>query len=213
MNRNSLLYQSYIIIRRSIGYLGVSLPFLLIVGGLFLNGGKIEFSLSAYYHNNLGDIFVMVIGASGILLVAYRGREPFIRILTTISGVLAFLVIVFPTEVHGVGGPYGVLKLNPSLSGTFHLVFASLFFLVLGLISFWRFTDHTEDTTDDRRKHDRWYRLLGLTSFLCALVLLAVFLFFKGALEWYPVLIAETIGLEAMGLTWLIKGAKPVGKL
>ncbi|MBB6481829.1 DUF998 domain-containing protein [Spirochaeta isovalerica] len=211
MNNNSLLYQSYIIIRRSIGYLGVFLPVLLILGGLFLNEGKVEFSLSAYYHNNLGDIFVMCLGASGILLVAYRGREPFIRILTSLGGVLALLVILFPTEVKGVDGPYGILKLEPSLSGTIHLVCASLFFIVLGVISFWRFTDHTSDAEEERRKLDRWYKLLGLTSMLCAAVYLVLVLFFKGTLEWYPILVVETVGLEAMGFTWLIKGAKTIG--
>lgn len=205
---NSIFYTSYIAIRKSIGYLGVLLPFLLVLGGLVFNKGSIEFSLSAYYHNNLGDIFVLVMGASGMLLVAYRGREKIIRGLTTAGGILALLIILFPTEVEGVPAPYGVFNLQPGLSGTLHMIFAIAFFIVLGIISFWRFTDHTEDTEPERLEKDRLYRLFGLTSFICAFLYFLVAIFLRGTMRFYPILIIEIIGLEAMGLTWLIKGSK-----
>ena len=53
---DKLFYDSYLIIRRSIGILGILLPILLILGGLVSPDRSIESSLSAYYHNNLGDV-------------------------------------------------------------------------------------------------------------------------------------------------------------
>lgn len=208
MKTDNLLYSSYLIIRKSIGYLAVSLPFILIVGGLLLNGGRIEISLSAYYHNNLGDIFVLAMGAAGMLLIAYRGSEKIIRGLTTLGGLLALCIVLFPTETDGAPGPYGVFRLSPPVSGKIHLFCAVSFFAVLGIISFWRFTRHRDESPAERKKHDRWYRLLGLVSLICAVLYLVIALFFKGALRFYPVLAAETVGLEAAGLTWLIKGAR-----
>lgn len=208
MKKNNLLYDSYIIIRKSIGYLGILLPLLLIGGGLILNSGKIERSLSSYYHNNMGDVFVLVMGAAGMLLIAYRGREKIIRGLTTLGGVLALLIVLFPTHVQGIEDPYGVFKVDPGLSGKIHMISAILFFIVLGVISFWRFTDHDPSSAEDRRKLDKWYRLLGLTILICALIYLLSVIFCGESTAIHPILIAETVGLEAVGLTWLIKGSK-----
>lgn len=207
-HKMNVFYKSYIAIRRSIGYLGVLLPILLITGGLLLNGGTLEFSLSAYYHNNLGDIFVLFLGAAGMLLIAYRGGELIVRILTSLSGVLALLIILFPTYKPGIEGEYGVFKLDPLISGNIHMFCAISFFVILGIISFWRFTHHREGTPEERLKHDRWYKLLGLTIFICAAIYMFIAIFYRNAYASYPILILETIGLEAMGLTWLIKGSK-----
>lgn len=204
----NLFYKSYLAIRRSIGFLGILLPLLLISGGLVFNSGSVEFSLSAYYHNNMGDLFVLILGAAGMLLLVYQGREIIIRILTSISGILALLIILFPTYTPGVTGGYGVFQLDPVLSGRIHMVCAIAFFALLGIISFWRFTDHRKDSPAERVKLDRWYKLLGLTILICAGLYLFIGIFFKEANTSYPILILETIGLEAMGLTWLIKGSK-----
>ena len=213
-----LFYDSYITIRKTIGILSMSLPVLLIIGGLILNGGKLEQSLSAYYHNSLGDIFVLILGASGLLLMVYRGREKIVRALTSLGGVLALLIVIFPTKVpaavaksYGVEGLYGVFKMAPDTSRILHTIFAVAFFILLGFISIWRFTDHAEGASEERKSKDRWYRLLGSTIVVCGVISLVIS-FFPGAFKFYPVIIVETIGLEAMGLTWLIKGARKIGK-
>ena len=201
---DKLFYDSYLIIRRSIGILGILLPILLILGGLVSPDRSIESSLSAYYHNNLGDVFVLILGAAALLLIAYRGNKTGVRILTTAGGIMAMFVILFPTKMDGVPIPYGVFLIPPGPSWFLHNVFALSFFSILSVISFVHFTKHIEGTPDSRIKKNKWYKLFGIIIFISAL-LYGVFIFlFPG----YPVLIAETVGLEAIGATWLIKGWK-----
>lgn len=202
---NKLLYDAYIIIRRAIGILAISLPFLLVIGGLIIGEKKIQVSLSAYYHNNLGDVFVLILGMAAILLILYRGRKKLFRILSSIGGVLALAVIAFPTDVPNPPvNPYGIFLLPELPTEIIHNVSAIVFFIILGIISFFNFTDHLENTPVERKKKDPWYRFFGLLLFGAALALIVFVVFFPD----YPVIIAEFLGLEAFGWTWLIKSWK-----
>lgn len=215
---DKLFYDSYIAIRRSIGILGISLPILLILGGIALNHCEVEESLSAYYHNNLGDIFVLMLGAAGILLIIYRGGEKIVRTLTTLGGIMGLFVIIFPnkekiktiesvTQIDVTEKLYGVFQLPAEISDTFHLIAAVSFFVLLGIVSFSRFTKHTPGTSPKRLAYDRLYRIFGLTAGICGVVY-GVIGFFPQQFEFAPVLFVELLGLEAMGLSWFFKGNK-----
>ncbi|MEO8529654.1 MAG: DUF998 domain-containing protein, partial [Deltaproteobacteria bacterium] len=62
-------------VRRVIGYLGFLLPFVLIIGGL-LAAKAVEPSISDYYHTIMRDLYVGVISATGVFLLAYSGYKP-----------------------------------------------------------------------------------------------------------------------------------------
>ncbi len=203
---HNLLYKSYIIIRRSIGILAVLLPFLLVLGGLASkNEALVQRSLSAYYHNNMGDVFVIVLAMAAFLLIAYRGRTSIVRVLTTVSGILALFIIAFPTKVDNPPiVPYGIFKLPSYHSMLIHYISAILFFILLGFVSFFHFTSHLDNSPDSRRKNDKWYRIFGAVMFMAATYIIFFVIVFPN----YNVLVAEFIGLEALGFTWLFKGWK-----
>ncbi|MCP4160608.1 MAG: hypothetical protein GY760_11090 [Deltaproteobacteria bacterium] len=203
---HNLLYKSYIIIRRSIGILAVLLPLLLVLGGLVSKDENlVQRSLSAYYHNNMRDVFVTVLAMAAFLLIAYRGRTCIVRVLTTVSGILALFIIAFPTEVKNPPIiPYGIFELPSYPSMLIHNISAILFFILLGFISFFHFTSHLDSTPESRRKNDKWYRIFGTVMFMAATYMI----FFVIAFPNYNVLVAEFIGLEALGFTWLFKGWK-----
>src|SRR5215217_2380577 len=69
--------RSYFLMRTLIGFLGLALPVLLLLGDLALNADEFELrgSLSAYYHSGARDLFVSILVAAGILLVTYKITE------------------------------------------------------------------------------------------------------------------------------------------
>lgn len=77
MNRqseiNNTLVFSYLTLRKTIGILGLSFPFLLSLGGLVLFGTELQQSVSFYYHTRMGDAFVGILCVIGFFLFSYKG--------------------------------------------------------------------------------------------------------------------------------------------
>ncbi|WP_298260207.1 hypothetical protein [uncultured Litoreibacter sp.] len=92
--------------RNALGFLGMLLPLLLIFGGI-MQLGKVEPSISDFYHTTFRDVFVGTLCAIGVFLVSYRGypksRNEWISDdrVATIAGLSAFGVAFFPNEVPG----------------------------------------------------------------------------------------------------------------
>ena len=56
-NDNSLVI-SYLSLRKAIGVIGITLPFVLVFGKILLQGPGLLGSMSSYYHSIMGDVFV-----------------------------------------------------------------------------------------------------------------------------------------------------------
>jgi hypothetical protein len=79
---------SYRNLRAIIGYIGLTLPVVLLLAGLI--DGHLESSVSAYYYTNVGNVFTGALCVIGVFLLAYRLTEPAIdNIVTTVAGVAA----------------------------------------------------------------------------------------------------------------------------
>jgi len=89
-------------VRRALGFLGLSLPLLLLLAGWPL--GAMEPAISDYYHTLLRDIFVAVMSTIGVFLICYTGYrpEPDLRlsddVVTTVAGVAALMVVFLPNQ-------------------------------------------------------------------------------------------------------------------
>ncbi|MDQ2088885.1 hypothetical protein [Marimonas arenosa] len=89
-------------VRRALGYLGFSMPFLLLAVGFVF--GKAEPSISDYYHTILRDIFVGTLTAIGVFLICYTGfrrdeRERFSDdLVTTVAGISALVAAFVPNR-------------------------------------------------------------------------------------------------------------------
>ncbi len=202
------MYDSYIAIRKAIGILGMSLPILVIGLGAAVHL-QVADSLSGYYHTSVRDVFVSVLFASGLLLMVYQGSNPTDRHLTTAAGFLAILVVVFPTQpVDGAPGPIGIFLLTPDVSWICHLVSAFSFFGLMGFICLFRFTRHDSKTPADRIRLNFRYKVCGLFIVIGAVFTLTIKLCFRSYMQFYPVLVAESVILAAIGYGWFLKGDK-----
>jgi hypothetical protein len=95
--------RAYYRIRRTVGWLGLALPVVLVAGGWASQGG-VEPSISDYYHTLMRDAFVGVLTAIGLFLITYPGHDPAAGehvsddVITTVAGIAAFGVAYFPNE-------------------------------------------------------------------------------------------------------------------
>src|SRR5947208_1832937 len=97
---NSLLI-SYLTLRRLIGFLGIGLPFLILLY-LLITASVLEYSISTYYHTNMRDILVGILCATGVFMIAYKGYDRQDMIASNFAGACAILVAMFPTDKFAV---------------------------------------------------------------------------------------------------------------
>lgn len=211
---NDSLVISYLTLRRTLGVLGISLPFILAVGGLIVFGIGLQTSISDYYHTGMGDVFVGIIVAIGLFLASYTGypktghNDPPIsdNAAGNIASVCAVGLALFPTT------PDIAATAQDKTIGLIHLIFSAIFFLALAYFSYFLFTrtDPTRKPTDRKLRRNRVYRVCGVVI-LAALVLIVVEWVLpeatRQALSPYkPVFWLESLAVVAFGASWLVKG-------
>ena len=207
-NRNLII--SYLTLRRLIGILGTSLPIIVVVGGFIQNGFVLQGSISGYYYTNMRDVFVGILCGVALFLISYRGYERIDNIVSTLSGIFAFGIILFPTSTYsGCAVPVGIFLIDDTISEYIHLTFGTLFFIALACNSLFLFTKRAPGIfTREKRKRNIIYRACGIIMLLAILCISIYTLFLKDTIlcKAYPVLICETIALFAFGISWLVKG-------
>lgn len=210
-SENSLVI-SFLSLRRLIGYLGIGLPLILIVGSVLVGDCKeIQPSISAYYHTIMRDIFVAVISMIAIFLFSYKGYDSADRISCKLAALFAMGVALFPTEI-GELTPCVVGSGNDNeLIGHLHLFFACSFFLMISFISIYLFTKTDKATpSKEKRTRNKIYKGAGYLIIGCLIgigvywwVVLGVF---PDSAKLKPVFFFEAFALLAFGVSWLIKG-------
>ena len=196
------LVASYLLLRKAIGYLGLTLPLVLAIGG-FVRQFAIQESMSSYYHTDMRNIFVGVLCAIGVFMLSYRGPEPKDLFAGDLACLFAVGVALFPVNPPG----------SSSLVGYFHYFFATSLFLTLSYFSLCLFTKTTPGQQPTRKKVQRnaVYKACGYTM-LSAIALIAVVkllgLDAEGAAlhALDPVFWLEAITVVAFGVSWLTKG-------
>ncbi len=197
---------SYLALRKTIGLLGITLPFVLWLGALLLFQTGIQSSLSSYYHTGMGDVFVGTLCVIGVFLLSYRGYERADDIAGDLACLFAVGVALFPVA------PDNAAEGGASLAGYVHLACAGLFFSTLTYFSLRLFTKTHADKPPTRRKRQRnkVYRTCGYTMGICV-VLIAVCYILPGPIEslleaYNPVFWLESVAVVAFGISWFIKG-------
>ena len=67
---------SYLMLRKTIGILGLAFPIALIIGSVaFFGCQEVQGSISAYYHTDMRNLFVGVLCAIGLFLFTYTGYD------------------------------------------------------------------------------------------------------------------------------------------
>jgi len=202
-NGHDELVMSHLVLRRTLGVLGLLFPVLLsLLCWLFYECRGIKPSISDYYHSGVRDGFVGFLIAIGLFLFAYRGHNerPGDRdnIIGNLGAVFAIGVALFPTAS------------EVSLFRTLHTISATLLFLTFAYFSLRLFTKTKEgqDPTEEKLQRNRFYKLCGYVILACIALIAVFFLFFEDSAlkEYRPVFWLESIALWAFGWSWLVKG-------
>jgi len=68
-NKYSIHTYSYLSLRKAVGWIGMSLPFVLMLGVILIfNGNLIQESISHYYYTGMRNVFVGALCAVGLFL-------------------------------------------------------------------------------------------------------------------------------------------------
>ena len=208
--------RSFYRVRQTLGYLGLSLPLLLILVGLMIRGG-VEPSLSDYYHTVQRDLFVGTLSAISLFLRAYPGHQKqpgqWISddLLTSAAGLAGLGVAFFPNDNpagKGIDASPAQVFFGHDHAAIGHYVSALIFLTLLAQICLGRFARSAKPL---RR---RIYRACGWTILaMTAGVLLASWFKIKGpaapqafVTDWLVVLWLEVLAIWAFALAWLVKG-------
>jgi hypothetical protein len=192
------LIHSYHSLRKAVGWIGILLPLVLILGHIVIFGGDGPLdNMSVYYHTGMRDIFVGSICAIALFLFFYRGYDRWDDISADIAGLSALGVAFFPTVADG---PW-------DWAAWVHFICAAFFLVILALISIFLFTRGEEHPTGMKRNRNIIYRVCGIIMLISLAAIALFFLLFDGInSDSGFVLIAETVTLMAFGISWLTKG-------
>ncbi|MGO4770686.1 hypothetical protein ACEN2I_03410 [Flavobacterium sp. W22_SRS_FK3] len=200
-------------IRRAIGYLGISLPILLLcLSFIAFFQTPVQPSISHYYYTNLREIFTGTLCAVGLFLICYKGHGNVSiwkndNLLTNIAGIMALGVALVPTNPEiKLDKTYTLIPFTERWIGWCHYGFAALLFLLFALQAINVFTIGQENETRDPKSilnENNIYRFCGY-SILFFIIMVPVSEQLK--LFPYSTLVFESLSLFAFGIAWLIKG-------
>ena len=187
---------SYRNMRAIIGYVGLTLPVVLLLAGLV--DGHIETSLSAYYYTKLGDFFTGALCVIGIFLVAYRLTSWAIdNIATTLAGVSAFGVAFFHCAPRNA-------TLSQLRLADVHLICAAVLFILLGAISLFIFP---RDMLPSQKWRVNWYMAFGALIWL-SIILMPTLNWLAGSFydNDHVFFILEAVCVIAFAVSFILKG-------
>lgn len=199
---------SYNTLRITIGWLGILLPLAMIAGNfLFGQCHFLQDSNSHYYYTITGNLFTGILCAVALFLIAYKGFDND-HIFTSLAGLFALGVAMFPTNDTSTDG-CAIVHLPPNeLRNIVHYSSAALFFITLAYISLFLFTKSKGYKTKQKEKRNKVYVVCGAVI-LIAITSIALFTLFgkDDILDNYNLTFwLEWVALIAFGLSWLVKG-------
>jgi len=189
---------SYLELRRTIGIVGMAMPFILAGGARLFFSIGLQPSLSAYYNTPMRDVSVGLMFFISGFLWSYRGYNQRDEIAGKLASAFGWLSAIFPL-------PENAAQFN--LMVILHDGFAVLFFMVLVYFSGFLFTksDPDKPLTPQKTLRNRIYRACAII--MGASLAIGLTLRFIPALDpFHPLLWGETLATEAFGIAWFVKG-------
>jgi hypothetical protein len=194
----------YVTMRKFVGWLGFSLPFILPAGFLiFFSRHDFPGSISGYYYTGMRNYLVAALCVLGALFIGYDPYNDKLDFwITNLAGIFAVGVAFFPTEP-AVASPH---QRN---IGHIHFAVAALLFTTLAIMAL-RFTKTNPDGDSTSQKSRRNVIYIFCAALIAASMLIAFIANFLPAavkqdmpsLFWF-----EAIAVVAFSVSWLVKGA------
>lgn len=202
---------SYKLLRKLIGFIGILLPVVLVLGS-FITGKytTVQPSISDYYFTTMGDVFVGNLCAVSLFLFCYKGYDYRDNITANLAAFFAVCIALFPTTTNLERNHLGIIE-NESVASALHFTSAVLFFCCLAFfcIYLFRLPRDKENQSREKKIRNNVYLTCGSIILLC-IVFLGLYFGIKSLQEklsgYYPVIILETLALWAFGISWIVKG-------
>lgn len=208
LNEENSQLISHITLRKVIGFIGIFLPIVLVLGS-FLSGKyqTVQPSISDYYYTTMGDLFVGSLCAISLFLFCYKGYDNRDNITANIAAFLGICIAVFPTSTHLERKHIGLIE-DEKISSAIHFSAAILFFIALAFFSIYLFTLSKGYVSRKKKLRNKVYKTCGFIILGC-IVLMGIY-FFSNSMQMQfekcnPVLVLETIALWAFGISWITK--------
>lgn len=180
-------------LRLVLGCLAILLPWI-----VALLAGKIPESISAtYYLPQCITPFMIILGASAILLMCYKGYEVIDDIILSLSGLFGLGICLFPTYTSAYDR-VGTFQLPVDVSSALHNICAIIFFALLAYNSFFLFTKGDGNPTKNKKIRNIIFRICGVGMLASFLILLLPSFYIQ-------VWLVETIALFFFGVSFLTK--------
>jgi hypothetical protein len=196
---------NYLIMRKSLGVLGLSLPVILIIGNLILSNSQVIMdSISEYYYTGMRNVFVGLLCCIALFLFSYKGYGYLDDLLGNIGCISAFGVAFSQC------GPDVIWRQFHPVTSNFHYICAIIFFIVLIIFTFLftrsrRKLDWKKKAHKQKIRRNIVYITCGIIMSLCLLTLLMLFIF-RVQLNFKYEFWLESIVLFCFGISWLVKG-------
>jgi hypothetical protein len=211
MNNTARLI-SHMTLRRAVGIIGISFPFILLLGSIIIGDCReVQTHMSAYYHTIMRDPFVGILSALALLLFAYKGYDTLDNIAGNLGCLFALLTAFFPTSItdsltHCIPDP-----IENGFTGTVHIFSAGGLLLTLAFFSIFLFTKSADKPTKMKGRRNRLYRVCGYIMVICIALIGLVYIcdkpdFCARIKKHDPIFWLETLALLAFGTSWLVKG-------
>ncbi|MEO6695717.1 MAG: hypothetical protein ABIY50_12770, partial [Ignavibacteria bacterium] len=173
--KQNQLIISYLTLRRLLGFLGLLLPFILMLGVFFF--GKcfiVEATVSQYYYTVMGDVFVGLLFTISFFLITYKGYDKIDNIVTNIAGVFAICIALFPSTIEkNAGCPISGLE-GSDFKNTLHLISAGLFFMTTAFVSIFLFRKSNGPKSPQKVIRNKIYFVCGIII-MVSIALIPVF--------------------------------------
>jgi len=206
---------SYYSLRRTVGIVALSLPFVLPLGAILITligpghtlpHPLLEHSISDYRYTPMANCLVGSLCAIGAFLMGSRGYDLTDEITGYVAGILALGVALCPS-VNPRDPAHTQLQIEMNSA---HTVFAALMFLVLAYFCLVLFRKSSPEASRTRRKQHRntVYLVCGIVILVCNAVMVSLNLPFAARIlqPLDPLLTSESLALMAFGVAWLTKG-------
>ncbi len=156
---------SYTELRKAVGWIGILLPFTLMIGVSFIfNETVFPESISHYYYTGMGDVFVGALCAVALFMFFYSGYDRRDDWAGHLAGFFALGVAWFPVTETGTATGAGII----------HLISAGLLFFILAVFSLFLFTLKEDSPSRQKLKRNTIYIICGLII-VASMIAVAIF--------------------------------------
>ena len=188
-------------LRCLIGLFGMALPVIVAILSVVYGYGFPDSISATYFVDTCITPFMIILGASGILLFTYKGYDIVDDILNTTAGIFAWGVCLFPCAARS--GLIGTFQLPSATSDIIHMISAIGFFGILAYNSLFQFTKGVSDPTPNKKKRNVIFRVCGIgmiASFILLPIATLGIINIPHVIWWI-----EAIALAFFGVSWITK--------